>query len=173
MALNWLEDVVSHLYRLKGYLVVENEDLQMPQTESRRVRAAWAMSAGKSKVMSSPASALPKGSPLRLTSIGRLTLPPSQALPSSSGVTATGEPAEDGLDWKKPKPLASSPGMSCLRLTSFTSRIRRIASAATSRESSPAGCNLLQVICHKEMVELAAPCGAANLAVGLVLLVDV
>jgi hypothetical protein len=38
MALNWLEDVVSHLYRLKGYLVVENEDLQMPQTESRRVR---------------------------------------------------------------------------------------------------------------------------------------
>jgi hypothetical protein len=38
MALNWLEDIVSHLYRLKGYLVVENEDLQMPQTESRRVR---------------------------------------------------------------------------------------------------------------------------------------
>jgi hypothetical protein len=38
MALNWLEDVVSHLYRLKGYLVVENEDLQMPQTENRRVR---------------------------------------------------------------------------------------------------------------------------------------
>jgi hypothetical protein len=38
MALNWLEDVVSHLYRLKGYLVVENEDLQMPQTKSRRVR---------------------------------------------------------------------------------------------------------------------------------------
>lgn len=30
MGLNWVEDIVSHLYRLKGYMVVENEDLKMP-----------------------------------------------------------------------------------------------------------------------------------------------
>ena len=38
MGLNWVEDVVSHLYRLRGYMVVENEDLQMPLSENRRVR---------------------------------------------------------------------------------------------------------------------------------------
>ena len=38
MALNWLEDIVSHLYRLKDYTVVENEDLLMPRTEYRGVR---------------------------------------------------------------------------------------------------------------------------------------
>ena len=31
MALNWLEDVVSHLYKLRGYIVLENEDLPMPE----------------------------------------------------------------------------------------------------------------------------------------------
>ena len=38
MALNWLEDIVSHLYKLKGYTVVENEDLPMPSTEHRGIR---------------------------------------------------------------------------------------------------------------------------------------
>ena len=38
MGLNWVEDIVSHLYKLRGYMVVENEDLQLPLTESRRVR---------------------------------------------------------------------------------------------------------------------------------------
>jgi len=39
MGLNWVEDIVSHLYKLRGYMVVENEDLQMPQTKTRRVRS--------------------------------------------------------------------------------------------------------------------------------------
>lgn len=38
MGLNWVEDVVAHLYRLRGYMVVENEDLPMPYSEYRRVR---------------------------------------------------------------------------------------------------------------------------------------
>ena len=33
------------------------------------------------------------------------------AAPSSSGVTNTGDSAERGLDCRKPKPLASSPGI--------------------------------------------------------------
>lgn len=31
MALNWLEEVVSQLYKLRGYIVLENEDLPMPE----------------------------------------------------------------------------------------------------------------------------------------------
>lgn len=31
MALNWLEEVVSHLYKLRGYIVLEDEDLPMPE----------------------------------------------------------------------------------------------------------------------------------------------
>ena len=38
MGLNWVEDIVSDLYRLQGYLVLENEDLQMPKTEHRAIR---------------------------------------------------------------------------------------------------------------------------------------
>lgn len=38
MALNWIEDIVYHLYKLKGYMVIENEDLPMPRTEYRSVR---------------------------------------------------------------------------------------------------------------------------------------
>lgn len=38
MGLNWVEDIVSHLYMLKGYMVIENEDLLMPITEYRGVR---------------------------------------------------------------------------------------------------------------------------------------
>jgi len=37
MGLNWVEDIVSHLYKLQGYMVVENEDLPMPKTANRRV----------------------------------------------------------------------------------------------------------------------------------------
>ena len=29
MGLNWVEDLVSHLYQLRGYLVIQNEDLPM------------------------------------------------------------------------------------------------------------------------------------------------
>jgi len=38
MGLNWVEDIVSHLYKLKEYMVIENEDLLMPKTEYRGVR---------------------------------------------------------------------------------------------------------------------------------------
>ncbi len=38
MGLNWVEDIVSHLYKLRGYMVVENEDLQMSKTANRTVR---------------------------------------------------------------------------------------------------------------------------------------
>jgi fumarylacetoacetate (FAA) hydrolase len=42
---------------------------------------------------------------------------PRHASPSSSGVTATGLNALAGLDWKKPNPLASSPGISPVAVT--------------------------------------------------------
>jgi len=58
---------------------------------------------------------------LKRPSGGRQTLSSTSASPSSSGVTATGENALEGLPWKKPKPLASSPGISLRRLTSLTS----------------------------------------------------
>ncbi len=38
MGLNWLEDLVSQYYKVRGYMVLENEDLPMPKTEYRRVR---------------------------------------------------------------------------------------------------------------------------------------
>ena len=38
MGLNWVEEIVSHLYKLKGYLVIENEDLPMPETQYRSIR---------------------------------------------------------------------------------------------------------------------------------------
>jgi len=38
MGLNWVEDIVSHLYKLKGYMVIENEDLPMPRTEYRKIQ---------------------------------------------------------------------------------------------------------------------------------------
>ena len=31
MTLNWVEEIVSHLYKLRGYIVIENEDLPMPE----------------------------------------------------------------------------------------------------------------------------------------------
>ncbi len=39
MALNWLEEVVSHLYKLRGYIVLENEDFPMPVGVSGRAEA--------------------------------------------------------------------------------------------------------------------------------------
>lgn len=38
MGLNWVEDIVAHLYKLRGYLVIENQDLQMPYDEYRKIR---------------------------------------------------------------------------------------------------------------------------------------
>ena len=84
--------------------------------------------------MSSPASARPKGLPLRSTISLRWSLPSRHQSPSASGVTNTGEKALAGLDWKKPKPLASSPG---IRLRSDTSLVRptsRTAASASSRD---------------------------------------
>jgi len=38
MALNWLEEVVSRYYKLCKYVVIENEDLQMPITKYRKIK---------------------------------------------------------------------------------------------------------------------------------------
>ena len=57
---------------------------------------------------------------------------PCQASPSSSGVTATGLNALAGLDWKKPKPLASSPGIRPRKDTSLTSMTSLMWPAASS-----------------------------------------
>jgi hypothetical protein len=38
MRSNWVEEIVSHLYKTKGYMVISNEDLPMPLTEYRSVR---------------------------------------------------------------------------------------------------------------------------------------
>ena len=67
--------------------------------------------AANENVMSSPALGAPNRAPFRCTASGRCTLPSVHASPSSSGVTATGEKAVAGFDWKKPKLLASSAGM--------------------------------------------------------------
>ena len=61
----------------------------------------------------------PNSLPLKVEISGRLSLAPSQASPSSSGVTATGAKAVAGLPWKKPKPLASSVTMTLRSDTSF------------------------------------------------------
>lgn len=39
MALNWLEEIVSHLYKLRGYIVIENEDFPMPEGVPGRAEA--------------------------------------------------------------------------------------------------------------------------------------
>lgn len=39
MALNWVEDIVSQLYKLRGYIVLENEDLENPQGVGGRAEA--------------------------------------------------------------------------------------------------------------------------------------
>ena len=116
------------------------EPMMVPAARGR-VLAAWAISVGKSKVMSVPQSGLPKGFPLRVESRGKWSLRPSHAAPSSSGVTATGERAEDGFDWKKPKPFANSAGIRLRSETSLTRTMSRIASAASSGVA-PAGTSL-------------------------------
>ncbi len=85
--------------------------------------------------MSRPALGAPKSVPLRLLSSGRPSLRPSQAAPSSSGVTATDEKAVAGLPWTKPKPFASSVGIRFRRLTSFTSMTSLMCAAASSAET--------------------------------------
>lgn len=37
MGLNWVEDLVAHLYQIRGHMVIQNLDLPMPKTESRSV----------------------------------------------------------------------------------------------------------------------------------------
>ncbi len=38
MGLNWLENLIAHLYQIRGYMVIQNLDLPMPKNESRSVR---------------------------------------------------------------------------------------------------------------------------------------
>ena len=124
---------------LRSELLTVPEPTMAP-APSTRVRAAWAISSPKSNCISTPASARPTCFPLNVTSKGLCSLASSQADPSSSGVTATGEKAVAGLPWKKPKPLASSLGMrprSDTSLTSITSLIcARAASAVTPMATS-------------------------------------
>ncbi len=65
----------------------------------RRVRAACWISSGKPKVMSAPAFGWPISRPFTWLTSGRCSRAPSQAAPSASGVTATGEKALAGLLW--------------------------------------------------------------------------
>jgi hypothetical protein len=89
------------------------------------------MRRGKSKVISCPASARPNGSPFRSTFRTPCSFAPSQPGRSSTD-TATGEQAQAGFDWTKPKPFDSSPGMRVLSETSLSSITNRIARAASS-----------------------------------------
>ena len=62
----------------------------------------------------------------------RCTRPPCQASPSSSGVTATGLKAVEGLPCSRPRRISTSPAIKARRLTSLASRIRRTASSPCS-----------------------------------------
>ena len=110
----------QHEPKLRSRLETVPEPIMVPAARGRVCAACW-IKRGKSKFMSTPALGRPKGAPFRCTTRGRLSLPPSQAWPSSSGVTASGEKAERGLPAMKPKPLASSAGISPRRDTSLTS----------------------------------------------------
>ena len=39
MGISWVEDLVSEYYKLKGYLVIENEDIVLPKKSNRIVQA--------------------------------------------------------------------------------------------------------------------------------------
>ena len=81
----------------------------------------------------------PNGLPLTTEGdAGRVAAVPEA--PSSSGVTATGEKAEDGFDWKKPKPLASSAGIRLRKDTSL---------ASTTSDCAP---RLLRDRAHRDIV---------------------
>ena len=71
---------------------------------------------------------------------GRCTRPSRHAPPSSSGVTANGENAVAGFDWKKPNPLASSSGTRLRSVMSLASISRRTCAARLGRASSRAAC---------------------------------
>src|SRR3990167_8018725 len=101
---------------------------------SRRVRAAWAMSWPKWKFISPPCGA-PKRSPFHCTCSRICTRPSRQALPSSSGVTATGAKAVEGLACRKPKPVFISCGPSARRLQSLICTTRRTQASAASGDT--------------------------------------
>ena len=104
--------------RDRSALEIVPEPMMVP-APSGRVRAAWAISWGKSKFMSVPALGVPISLPLCSTMMSAVTLAPSHAVPKASGVTAAGANDVGGLDWKKPNPLPSSPGIRLRRLTSL------------------------------------------------------
>ena len=127
-----------------------------------RVRAAWAMRRGKSKVISCPASARPKGWPFRSTFSTPCSFAPSHPGRSSTD-TATGEQAQAGFDWTKPKPLASSPGIRFRSEMSFRSidepdRPRGLLRLAPMRHGAGD---------HRDFgLEVDPPCGIAHDVVG-------
>src|SRR5690606_8342657 len=103
-----------------SWLAFVPEQTMLP-ADRGRVLAACATSCAQSHCMSTPACGAPNPSPLTWVPSGRCSWLPRQASPSSSGVTNTGDSVERGLDCRKPKPLASSPG---IRLRSETSLTR-------------------------------------------------
>ena len=70
-----------------------------------RVRAMWAMRSKNEKCISPGVGIADQRAVVGSSARGRWTRPSRQAAPSSSGVTANGENAVAGFDWKKPKPL--------------------------------------------------------------------
>ena len=125
---------------------------------SGRVFAACATRRAKSNCMSVPASGSPSSSPFTQARTGPRARRPSQASPSSSGVTATGAKEEGGLEWKKPKPLARSEGTSERRLTSFSSTSRRICSPAFSL-STPIGTSPVMT---PSSISRSMPCASSD-----------
>src|SRR5262249_58439307 len=119
----------------QGSLLEMGHEPTMEPPPSRRVLAAWAISCGNENVMSTPALGRPSNLPLMEAESGRCTLPADQAGPSSSGVTATGEKAVDGLPWKKPKPLPSSDGIRLRSGTALASMRRQMCPEASSAQA--------------------------------------
>lgn len=97
-----------------------------------RVFVMCATRSKNEKCISGPASGSPTSAPLSQVESGRCTRPSFHAWPSSSGVSANGENAVEGLLWKKPKPFASSSGIRFRRVTSFARRTSRTCAWASS-----------------------------------------
>ncbi|MDT4853289.1 hypothetical protein FQZ97_875500 [compost metagenome] len=106
----------------------------MQPAVSRRVRAACATSWPKWKFISPPCGS-PKRSPFHCTCSRICTRPSRQAPPSSSGVTATGAKAVEGLACRKPKPVFISCGPNARRLQSLICTTRRTQASAASGDT--------------------------------------
>jgi hypothetical protein len=154
--------LVSHLDPHHGPRFDTVPEPTIEPAQRLRVRAACATRVAKSKVMSRPASASPKARPFNSTMSAPCNFSARHPW-IESGVTATGEKAEAGFDWKKPNPLASSPGIRLLSETSLQSITRRIAAAASSR-LAPRGTSPVTtaISASKSRPQAASPSGIGS-----------